>query len=172
MFDAKRIAEAAAAARKADGPRRKAAPATGGSWDVPGFGPMTRIATDCGDFPAQALRVGDRVRTRQGPIRPIAWLDRLLLDEAFLQRHPEALPVLIRQGALGPRLPARDIVVSPAQVVFAARAEPGARPKRAVELTAGPRALRKAETSVSYTVFHCGAPEEVSVEGVWMPVAP
>lgn len=171
MFDAKKIAEVAAS-RKAAVSQSVPRSGTGGSWTVPGFGPMTRIATDCGDFPAQALRVGDRVRTRQGRIRPIVWLDRILLDAAFLERCPEAMPVLIRRGAMGPQLPAQDVVVSPAQIVLPARSEPGLRPRRAVELTAGPRALRKMETTVSYTIFHCGAPEEVSVEGLWMPVAP
>lgn len=141
-------------------------------WSLPGFGPMTRIATQMGDFPAQTLRVGDRVRTRRGPYMPIVWLDRLKLDEDFLACHPEAQPVLIRPGAFGAGLPARDVVVSPGQRLHAPRLHPGARPEPASRLTGGPRILRRPETIFTYTLFHCEDLVDVHVEGLWVPLPP
>ena len=37
-----------------------------------------------------AFAPGDRVRTRKGAFAEIRWLDRVVLDEAFLHNHPEA----------------------------------------------------------------------------------
>ena len=36
-----------------------------------GFGPMTRISTSFGELPAQALRVRDQVRTRNGGFKAV-----------------------------------------------------------------------------------------------------
>lgn len=141
-------------------------------WTLPGFGPMTRIATEYGDFPAQTLRVGDRVRTRRGPLKRIVWLDRIVLDEGFLAHRPDALPILIRPGAFGAGLPARDVLVSPGQRIHPPRMQPGARPQPAGRLTAGPRILRKPETIFTYTLFHCDELVDVHVEGLWVPIPP
>lgn len=142
------------------------------AFDLPGFGPLTRIATQMGDFPAQTLRVGDRVRTREGAFKRIVWLDRILLDETFLEHHPEAMPVLIRHDAFGPALPAHDVVLSPGQPIHGDRRHLHARIKRAGDLTGGPRVMRKAETMITYTLFHCGEKVDVCAEGLWLPVAP
>jgi len=154
------------------GAEQLTARARAGFDDFPGFGPMTRISTDFGAVPAQALRVGDRVRTRTGVIRPIVWLDRIVLDEAFLARHPGALPILIRAGAFGPGLPARDVTVAPGQPVGVGRFRSAEAPRPARMLTAGPGALRKTESMITYTRFHCGQDVEVDAERLWMPVAP
>ncbi|TCO73488.1 Hint domain-containing protein [Rhodovulum euryhalinum] len=142
------------------------------AWTLPGFGPMTRITTDFGDFPAQTLRVGDRVRTRRGPFKRIVWLDRYVLDEAFLACHPEALPILIRPGAFGPGLPLAEVVVSPAQRIHGPRMQPGVRPQPAGLLTSGPRIMRKPETIFTYTLFHCDELVDVHVTGLWIPIPP
>jgi len=141
-------------------------------WSLPGFGPMTRIATDFGEVPAQALRLGDRVRTQQGPMRPIVWIDRVRLNEDFLDRHPAARPILIRKGALGPNLPACDIVVSPGQRVPVQARLPGQQTKTAAQLLSGTRILRHSDRMITYTRFFCEGPVAVRVAGVWMPVAP
>jgi len=133
---------------------------------------MTRITTDLGDFPAQALRVGDRVRTRRGPFKRIVWLDRVVLDESFLVHHPEARPVLIRPGAFGAGFPAREVVVSPAQRIHPPRPQPGTRAQPAGRLTTGPRIMRKPETIFTYTLFHCDELVDVHAEGLWLPIPP
>ncbi|WP_165899221.1 Hint domain-containing protein [Rhodovulum steppense] len=133
---------------------------------------MTRITTELGDFPAQALRVGDRVRTRRGPFKLIVWLDRVVLDESFLAHHPEAQPVLIRPGAFGAGFPAREVVVSPAQRIHPPRPQPGTRAQPAGRLTTGPRIMRKPETIFTYTLFHCDELVDVHAEGLWLPIPP
>ncbi len=143
-----------------------------GQWALPGFGPMLRIVTSFGPVPAQALRKRDLVRTRSGEFRKIEWVDRMVLDEGFLQTVPSALPILIRAGALGPSLPTGDIVVSPEQQIGIA--SPGAPPRyvAARELLSRPGVLRKPEQIFTYTRFHCGDPVEVQAEGLWFHAYP
>jgi hypothetical protein len=147
-------------------------PVPQGLWSLPGFGPMLRIATSFGPVPAQALRKRDLVRTRTGEFRKIEWVDRMVLDEGFLKSVPSALPVLIRAGALGPSLPASDMVVSPEQVICVAA--PGAPPRRvaARDLLSRPGVMRKPEQIFTYTRFHCGEPVEVQAEGMWLQANP
>ncbi len=145
---------------------------SGRLWDFPGFAPLTRIETEFGDFHAQTLRVRDRVRTRRGPPAQIRWLDRVVLNEDFLHRHPEAQPILVPANALGHGLPKRDILLSPGQKIFA---EGGFAPRRvitAAQLLDTGKARRKPETMVTYTFFTCASPVEVKVEGVWAPLEP
>jgi hypothetical protein len=143
-----------------------------GLWGLPGFGPMLRIVTSFGPVPAQALRKRDLVRTRSGEFRKIEWVDRMVLDEGFLQSVPSALPILIRAGALGPSLPASDVVVSPEQQVGIAN--PGSAPRyvTARELLSRPGVLRKPEQIFTYTRFHCGDLVEVQAEGLWLRADP
>lgn len=151
---------------------RRSAPTPKLVWDMPGFGPMTRISTTFGDVPAQALRVRDTVRTRTGECLQIQWLDRIILNEDFMLRHPQANPILIRASALSAGLPGRDVMVSPGQAVcFKAHAGTGDF-KAAGTLTGRPNILRKPEPIITYTLFHCGRPAEVKVEGIWARVAP
>ncbi|HST75627.1 MAG TPA: Hint domain-containing protein [Acetobacteraceae bacterium] len=77
----------------------------------------TRILTDGGEVPVEALRPGDRVATRSG-FRPIAWIGHRRVD---LARHaaPDKLrPVRIRRDAFGPGAPHRDLLLSPDHAVF------------------------------------------------------
>lgn len=141
-------------------------------WDFPGFGPLTRIETMSGPFPAQALRVGDRVRTRKGAFAEIRWLDRVVLDEAFLHNHPEAQPVLIPGKSLGRGLPSNDVVLSPGQRVNLDGLLMPRSSCRARELIGARGGRRKSETIVTYTMFTCARPEEVKVEGLWVKLEP
>jgi hypothetical protein len=153
-------------------PAQAQPPGAAGVCELPGFGPMTRITTDLGPFPAQTLRVGDRLRIRSGAYRPIVWLDRIVLDEDYLARHPEGLPILIRADAMGRGMPEQDVMLAPGQPVRAGQVQSGAAPRPARALLSGPRVMRKPETLVTYTVFHCGQAVDVHVDGLWVPVAP
>ena len=80
----------------------------------------TRIETDRGAVAVGDLRVGDKVRTVAGPMRPVIWTGyrRLACD-----RHPrpqDVQPVCVRKGAFGPALPVRDLWLSPDHAVFEA----------------------------------------------------
>ncbi|MDJ0827860.1 MAG: Hint domain-containing protein [Rhodobacter sp.] len=137
-----------------------------------GFAPMTRISTSFGEVYAQALRKGDLVRTRTGGFLPIVWLDRILLDAAFLARHPAALPIQIRQGSLASGTPLRTIEVAPAQRLAAMHGVATQQGREASNLLAHPGVFRKPETGLSYTRFHLGRRAEVRSEGVWLITGP
>ena len=121
---------------------------------------------------AQTLRVRDLVRTRSGEFKPIKWIDRIVLEEEFLKRHQDAHPVLIRAGALGRGLPRQDIMLSPRQpLATLANQVPGSA-KTAADLLHKPGVFRKAESTITYTMFHCGSPEAVMTEKLWVSVSP
>ena len=76
----------------------------------------TRIDSEVGPLPVEALRPGELVWTVAGgkrSLRPIRWIGEREIDLAR-HPHPEGLhPIRIRANALGERLPQRDLLVSP-----------------------------------------------------------
>lgn len=80
---------------------------------VPCFTPGTMIETDRGPVAVEVLTAGDRVRTRDNGLQTIRWIGRRDLSATELEQQPKLRPVLIRAGAIGPGLPARDLRVSP-----------------------------------------------------------
>lgn len=139
------------------------------AWNVPGFGPLTRISTSFGEVPAQALRLGDKVRVKGGALKTITWLDRIHLEEGFMASMPSASPVLIRKDALGWGMPVADVLVSPYQLIEMPNGRPA---QRAYTLTERPLVMVRAESLMTYTLFHCGGKDLVHSEGLWMPVMP
>lgn len=85
------------------------------SSNVPCFLRGTRIATDCGEVPVEALVPGDRVRTLSGALRPVRWIGqrRYLRDPLARMIWRSVAPVRIRRDALADGMPARDLLVSP-----------------------------------------------------------
>jgi hypothetical protein len=86
---------------------------------MPCFHAGTRIATPDGAVAVETLRVGDLVSTASGGARPIVWVGSRRVD---CTRHPRpelVHPVRITAGAFGPRLPKRDLILSPDHAVFA-----------------------------------------------------
>ena len=141
-------------------------------WNLPGFGPMTRISTSFGEVHAQALRERDVIRTPQGVLKPIKWVDRMRLDAAFMRHAPDAQAVMIRAGALGGGLPKADIVVSPEQLIGIGRHAHDVKFTKAKKLLGRPGVIRKPEEMMTYTLFHCGETAVVRVEGIWAEVSP
>lgn len=89
-------------------------------WDVfvQRFGPVcftrgTLIATDGGEVPVETLSVGDQVWTQDHGLQTIRWIGAQELSASELLLNPNYRPVRIRAGALGERMPASDLLVSP-----------------------------------------------------------
>lgn len=77
----------------------------------------TRIATHHGTVAIEELRVGERVVTASGALRPIVWLGHRQVD---CLRHPcpsDVWPVRVQTHAFAPGQPARDLFLSPDHAV-------------------------------------------------------
>ncbi len=72
----------------------------------------TAIATEHGEVAVEALKVGERVMTASGALRPIRWIGVRPLD---VRKHPspeDVWPVRVRAGAFGEGSPRRDLWLS------------------------------------------------------------
>jgi hypothetical protein len=84
----------------------------------PCFVAGTHIRTTEGDIAVEALRVGMRVPTVSGAVRPIVWLGHRRVD-CRRHPHPEKIwPVRVQQAAFAPATPRRDLLLSPDHAVF------------------------------------------------------
>ena len=77
------------------------------------FTPGTRIATRKGEVCVEHLRPGDDILTRDNGVQPLRSIGRRQVSAPELACRPEWQPVLIREGALGPNQPERDMLISP-----------------------------------------------------------
>lgn len=80
----------------------------------------TRIDTPSGPRPVEALRPGDLVLTRDRGAQPVRWVGGRRFAAAALAADARLRPIRIPAGALGPGLPARDLLVSPQHRVLVA----------------------------------------------------
>ena len=80
---------------------------------VPCFTAGVRLATAKGQRPVEKLSVGDLVQTADNGLQPVRWIGSRTLDAVDLAASPNLRPIRIRKGALGDRLPKRDLLVSP-----------------------------------------------------------
>ena len=89
---------------------------------VPCFTPGTRIRTATGDLPVESLKPGDLVLTRDAGLQPLAWVGKRHVTASKLAENPALNPILIRQDAIGPCQPNRDMMVSPQHRMLVANA--------------------------------------------------
>jgi hypothetical protein len=78
----------------------------------------TRILTEWGEVPVEALAVGDRVVSAFGGTAPIVWVGS---RRTTCRRHPnplDVMPVVVTAHAFGPGLPRRDVSLSPDHAVY------------------------------------------------------
>nr|WP_194300047.1 Hint domain-containing protein [Acetobacter musti] len=78
----------------------------------------TLIRTSSGDVAVEDLQIGDHVVTASGLSRPIRWIGTRSYSGQFASGNQDILPVIIRKGALGENLPARDLSVSPLHAMY------------------------------------------------------
>ena len=82
------------------------------------FAAGTRIATQRGPVPVEALQLGDEVIAMFGGTAPVVWLGHRRIDRRYPGRKPDLWPVRIRAGAFGPGRPAADMRLSPDHAVY------------------------------------------------------
>jgi hypothetical protein len=140
-------------------------------WNRPGLGALTTVETDWGHFPAQALRERDRVRVRSGGYRPITRIDRLLLDDAFLEHFPDAQPIQIEAGRIGYGMPKDPVLLAPGQALAPGQGLPHGLNTARDLLRAG-FGHRRPERLLTYVAFGFDEPVDVCCAGLWLRVEP
>ncbi len=137
-------------------------------WRLQGILAETRITTNFGKVPAHLVRTGDRVRTRSGRYLPVKEIREYKLDLDYVERHPEALPVTIKQGTIDGKRPTQDVLLSAEQLVTLddKRAKPDF--VHACEIPRVRQSLEPALGLVAYYKFALEEPAELFCEGVWV----
>jgi hypothetical protein len=82
------------------------------STDAPCFCAGTAIATAQGEVSVEALVVGDLVTLTDGRTAPISWIGQRTVSTRFADPL-RALPIRVKANALGEKMPARDLLLSP-----------------------------------------------------------
>jgi hypothetical protein len=77
------------------------------------FADGTMIRTPAGEVPVEDICAGDLVTCGDGVARPVRWIASRRVDAADMAQHPDFRPIVIRKGAFGDAVPARDLRVSP-----------------------------------------------------------
>lgn len=95
----------------------------GGQAGMTCFAAGTLVATLRGPRPVEAIRPGDLVLTRDRGYRPVRWAGQQRLSAVRLAVAERLRPVRIAAGALGPGMPARDMLVSPQHRMLLSGAE-------------------------------------------------
>jgi hypothetical protein len=90
------------------------------SWTLSGISGKTRVETAFGLVPAQLLRVGDMLKTRESGFQRVLRISDVKIDLQFLASRPDAAPVIIAKNAFGSNVPTRDVELSPAHRVYMA----------------------------------------------------
>ncbi len=85
---------------------------------VPCFVAGTGLVTPAGEVAVEAIRVGDQVLTGSGAWRRVRWVGRAHHDADALRADPQLRPVRIAAGALGARVPHRELRLSPQHAVL------------------------------------------------------
>lgn len=137
------------------------------------FTPGAMVETNRGPQPIETLSVGDKVLTRDRGFQPIRWIGNKTITGAELAANAALQPILIRQGALDPNLPTRDMLVSRQHCMLskAPRAELyfGEREVfvRALHMAGQPGILHALVQEVTYIHLMFDHHEVIMVDGVW-----
>jgi hypothetical protein len=136
---------------------------------TPCYAPGTRIATPTGEVAVEDLQIGDLVATAAGALRAVKWIGRRGYSATTVAEYPNVRPVLIREGALAPAVPHRDLTVSPMHALFIDGAfVPAAALVNGVSIlrqdTAGPVDYIHIELDAHEVIFAEGAPAESFVD--------
>ncbi len=123
----------------------------------------TRILTPTGEVAVESLQTGDRVVTRFHGIQIVRWVGRQSFTGPFAGADRDKLPVCIHAGALGDRLPARDLFVSEGlSMLIEGMLVPAAALVNGMTVTRG-----EAPGALEYYQLDLGAHDCVIAEGTW-----
>ena len=78
----------------------------------------TRILTESGYKLVEELKIGDKVETAEGDFVDVKWIGYQTIDPNALTIPLRGNPVLVKAGALGNNLPAKDLYISPDHSLF------------------------------------------------------
>ena len=78
----------------------------------------THVLTDKGEITVENLAIGDVVITARGERRPIVWLGHRKVDIAKYYSPESVRPIRVKAGALGDKVPSRDLRLSPDHALF------------------------------------------------------
>jgi hypothetical protein len=76
------------------------------------------IATERGQQPVENLKIGDKVLTLSGALRPIKWIGRRSYGGRFIMGRKDVLPICIKAGALDDKVPWSDLWISPHHALY------------------------------------------------------
>jgi hypothetical protein len=137
---------------------------------IPCYAPGTMIDTPDGPQAVETLKVGDLVMTLDHGPQPIRWVHSG--DQPLEAAEVDAKPVLIAAGALGPGLPAQDLIVSPQHRILVGghrqlqgrfKTEAFA-PAKSLTRLPGIRHM-KGKTTITWIHFACDRHEIVTANG-------
>jgi hypothetical protein len=148
--------------------RRTAAVASEPTWTLPGLLGPTRVMTSFGHVPAQLVRVGDTLRTREGGFVRVQRISELRIDEGFLASRPDAAPVIIRRNGLRAGTPHQDVALSPAQLVSVGPNRFEDRLLRADALSRERSGIDRSLGMMVYISLHLAESAQINCDGLWV----
>jgi hypothetical protein len=142
--------------------------ATEPAWTLPGLLGSTRVMTSFGHVPAQLVRVGDTLRTREGSFVRVQRISDLRIDEDFLGRRPDAAPVIIRRNGLRSGVPHQDVALSPGQMVSVGPNRFEDRLVRADTLSRERGGIDRSLGMMVYIRLHLAESAQINCDGLWV----
>ena len=140
---------------------------------VPGLTASAILQTDKGEVAAADLCAGQRILTRDKGFQTVIWVGQRKVSAAEMTTHPALRPVLIAAGALGPNLPAQDMLVpqtyrllveGPRTKLMFAQREVFV---EAAHLVGFPAISLLPAQDLSYVHILCNAHEVIWANGIW-----
>jgi len=127
------------------------------------------VLTDDGLVAAHGLTRSHRLQALGGGSIAIDWIERFDFDAEFLSVYPDIAPFCLEAESLGPRLPRRDLFLSPKQMLWCTPEidDPG----RLGSARTLARKPTKQGGAVAYIAIGAVRPTLFCVEGIWVLTA-
>ncbi len=131
------------------------------------YGRGTLIETTRGrQQKVEDLKIGDKVRTASGALRPIKWIGRRSYAGRFVMGRKDILPICFKGGSLADNVPERDLWISPQHAMYFASANHGGVLIEAKDLINGTSIVQPADTErVDYFHIELDTHDVIVAEG-------